>query len=184
GSWTINSGGGSPTGITLDPTNLSQSLWIVDSNSDSVYEYANARGKISGSQAASVTFALASGNTNPQGIADPPAPSSGLTAAPASIVGNSAFLQAAIVSLGVLSTEGFASWQRVLAVTESVDEFMSQLSSWLPVVSISTKNPRSIPLPSRPRFADDQSMDLALGDEELNDSLHAVANDLLKSTLR
>ena len=74
GSWTINSGGGSPTGITLDPSNASQSLWIVDSNSDSVYEYANARGKISGSQAASMTFVLAAGNTNPQGIADPPPP--------------------------------------------------------------------------------------------------------------
>ena len=72
GSWTINSGGGSPTGITLDPTNSSQSLWIVDSNSDSVYEYATSRSKVSGSQVASVTFALAAGNTNPQGIADPP----------------------------------------------------------------------------------------------------------------
>ncbi len=72
GSWTMNSGGGSPTGITLDPSNASQNLWIVDSNSDSVYEYPNARSLVSGSQTSSVTFALASGNANAQGIADPP----------------------------------------------------------------------------------------------------------------
>jgi len=78
-SWTLNSGGGSPTGITLDPSNASQSLWIVDSSSDSVYEYANARNNTSGSQTANAVFALASGNTNAQGIADPPPPSALLT---------------------------------------------------------------------------------------------------------
>ena len=87
GSWTINAGGGSPTGITLDPSNASPSLWIVDSNSDIVYEYANARSLISGSQTASVTFALASGNTNAQGIADPP-PLSALSTASNSVAAN------------------------------------------------------------------------------------------------
>jgi hypothetical protein len=71
GSWTISGGGGSPTGITLDPSNVSH-LWIVDSSSDRVYQYDNAVGRTSGRQAASTSFALASGNTNPQGIADPP----------------------------------------------------------------------------------------------------------------
>ena len=76
GSWTISSGGGSPTGITLDPSNASQDIWIVDSGSDKVYQYANGRSRTSGSQAAAGSFALAPGNTNPQGIADPPAPGS------------------------------------------------------------------------------------------------------------
>jgi hypothetical protein len=77
GSWSINSGGGRPTGITLDPdpSQSSNSLWIVDSATDRVYEYTNSRGRTSGSQTASATFALAAGNTNPQGIADPPQPS-------------------------------------------------------------------------------------------------------------
>jgi hypothetical protein len=75
GSWTISAGGGSPTGITLDPSNVSH-LWVVDSGTDRVYQYDNAVSRTSGSQAASTSFALAPGNTNPQGIADPPAPTS------------------------------------------------------------------------------------------------------------
>ncbi len=72
GSWTMNGGGGSPTGITLNPASPS-SLWIVDNASDKVYEYTAAVGVISGSLFASTSFALAAGNTNPQDIADPPA---------------------------------------------------------------------------------------------------------------
>ena len=79
GSWTITGGGGAPTGITLDPAAPSD-LWIVDNNTDRVYQYSNAVGRTSGSLAASTSFALAAGNTNPQGIADPP-PSSGVTEA-------------------------------------------------------------------------------------------------------
>jgi hypothetical protein len=72
GSWTITSGGGSPTGITIDPTNVSD-IWIVDSNTDRVYQFTAAASRTSGSQSPSASFALAPGNTNPQGIADPPA---------------------------------------------------------------------------------------------------------------
>lgn len=72
GSWTINAGGGSPTGLTIDPSGVSSSIWIVDSSSDRVYEFANARGRTSGSQSPAGNFVLASGNANPQGIADPP----------------------------------------------------------------------------------------------------------------
>jgi subtilisin family serine protease len=70
-SWAINSANSLPTGITLDPSNGSQDLWIVDSGTDRVYRYANARTLT----APTLTsfFALAAGNTNPQGIADPPA---------------------------------------------------------------------------------------------------------------
>ena len=75
GSWTIStSGATSPTGITLDPSNVSH-LWIVDSGTDRVYQYNNAATLTSGSKSADSSFALAAGNTNPQGIADPPAPS-------------------------------------------------------------------------------------------------------------
>ncbi len=74
GSWSIDSANRSPTGLTIDPANGSQSIWIVDSGTDRVYEYAGARSRTSGSQAADGTFDLASGNSNPQGIADPPPP--------------------------------------------------------------------------------------------------------------
>jgi len=71
GSWTILAGGGSPTGITLDPSSPSH-LWIVDNTTDRVYQYDAAASRTSGSQSASASFALAASNTNPQGIADPP----------------------------------------------------------------------------------------------------------------
>lgn len=75
GSWTIDAANRSPTGITLDPAGPSH-LWIVDSGTDRVYQYNAAVGRTSGSQSAATSFALASGNTNPQGIADPPESSS------------------------------------------------------------------------------------------------------------
>jgi hypothetical protein len=74
GSWTIDSANKAPTGLTIDPSGTSQSIWIVDNGTDRVYEYSNSRSRNSGSQSASLSFALAAGNTNPQGIADPPAP--------------------------------------------------------------------------------------------------------------
>ncbi len=72
GSWTITAGGGSPTGITIDPANVSD-IWIVDNGTDRVYQYTAAASRTSGSQSPATSFALAAGNTNPQGIADPPA---------------------------------------------------------------------------------------------------------------
>ena len=75
GSWTISTAGASaPTGITLDPASPAH-LWVVDNATDRVYQYSNAAGLVSGSKAADAFFALAAGNTNPQGIADPPVPS-------------------------------------------------------------------------------------------------------------
>ena len=76
GSWTITTSGASaPTGITIDPTDV-RHLWIVDSGTDRVYQYNDSAMLTSGSQSAAAVFALAAGNTNPQGIADPPSPGS------------------------------------------------------------------------------------------------------------
>ncbi len=72
GSWQC-SGTFTPTGITINPADVSD-IWIVDSSARIVWRYAAAAGRTSGSQGATVAFALAAGNTNPQGIADPPAP--------------------------------------------------------------------------------------------------------------
>ena len=76
-SWTITTAGAtSPTGITIDPANVNN-IWIVDNGTDRVYQYNAAATFANGSShAADVSFALAAANTNPQGIADPPAPSS------------------------------------------------------------------------------------------------------------
>jgi hypothetical protein len=71
GSWTIDPANRAPTGITLDPASP-QHIWVVDSGTDRVYQYNGAASRTSGSQTAASSFALAPGNTNPQGIADPP----------------------------------------------------------------------------------------------------------------
>jgi hypothetical protein len=73
GNWTIDPANTTPMGLTLDPTGASNSLWIVDSGTDRVYEYADARSRLSGSQTAIGSFVLntAGGNTSAQGIADP-----------------------------------------------------------------------------------------------------------------
>jgi hypothetical protein len=71
GNWTIDPANTHPTGITINPTNVSD-VWIVDSGTLKVYDYTAAASRTSGSQNAGATFALAAGDTNPQGIADPP----------------------------------------------------------------------------------------------------------------
>jgi subtilisin family serine protease len=70
-SWLINSANSRPTGITLDPSNGSQDIWIVDSGTDRIYRYANARTLTAPTLTSFIQ--LAAGNTNPTGIADPPA---------------------------------------------------------------------------------------------------------------
>lgn len=72
GSWTIDAANSQPTGITIDPSNVSN-IWIVDSGADKVFQYTAAASRTSGILIAAMSFALAAGNTNPQGIADPPA---------------------------------------------------------------------------------------------------------------
>lgn len=71
GSWSIDPSEVDPTGLTINPNNVSD-IWIVDDFTQEVYDYKGAASRTSGSQKASATFALAPGNTAPVGIADPP----------------------------------------------------------------------------------------------------------------
>jgi hypothetical protein len=71
GSWAIDPANTHPTGITINPNNVSD-IWIVDSSTLKVYQYAGAASRTSGSQNAAATFALNPYDTDPQGIADPP----------------------------------------------------------------------------------------------------------------
>jgi hypothetical protein len=72
GSWAIDSANGSPTGITINPSNVNH-IWIVDNAADKVFQYNGGTTWTSGYRSASSTFELADGNGNPQGIADPEA---------------------------------------------------------------------------------------------------------------
>jgi hypothetical protein len=81
GSWSIDPANTSPTGITINPNNVSD-VWIVANGTNKVYQYTAAASRTSGNQNAASTCALAANNTNPQGIADPPVPGELLAPAP------------------------------------------------------------------------------------------------------
>jgi hypothetical protein len=98
GNWTIDPANTSPTGITINPNNVSD-IWIVDSGTKKVYQYIGAASRTSGSQSAGATFALAAGDANPQGIADPPSAEM-LLAPAASPLSASASLNAATPNKG------------------------------------------------------------------------------------
>jgi DNA-binding beta-propeller fold protein YncE len=106
GSWSIDPADTHPTGITINPNNVSD-VWIVDSGTLKVYDYTGAGGRTSGSQNAAATFALAAGDTNPQGIADPPPADLPLTPAAAPLAlnqpGEMAFPAAASGSVSVVA---------------------------------------------------------------------------------
>ena len=188
GSWTIDSANQSPTGITLDPSGASQSLWIVDSGTDRVYEYANARSRSSSSQAASVTFALAAGNTNPQGIADPP-PVGSMLANSNAIVASNDHEMAGTGALGVgpvpmpsfettSSRVSANTLPRVQTVVRSTDDFMSTLGR-------SSKMPQAAatiawisPVDFRESMDTDESDELETAEDDINDLIGLVANNL------
>jgi DNA-binding beta-propeller fold protein YncE len=91
GSWAIDPADNHPTGITINPNNVSD-IWIVDNGTDRVYQYFAAASRTSGSQNAGATFALNPYDTNPQGIADPPTGSS----LPAATPGGAAVVAAVV----------------------------------------------------------------------------------------
>ena len=114
GSWTITSGGGNPTGLTIDPTMINSHIWIVDNNTDSVYQFDSATTRTSGSASPSSSFALATGNSNPQGIADPPPAASKITR------------QGATVAIGKSMPEVEKPNRKILS---SSDSFIAQVDS-------------------------------------------------------
>jgi streptogramin lyase len=101
GSWSIDPADAHPTGITINPSNVSD-VWIVDSGTHKVYQYVGAASRTSGSQTAAASFALAAGNTNPQGIADPPTADQALPPAASPTAPNSP----AAAALGAVAAVG------------------------------------------------------------------------------
>jgi hypothetical protein len=72
GAWRLDARNRVPTGITIDPSDASRSIWIVDAATRTVFRYAAAQSLRQGSRTATSLFALSAANVNPQGIADPP----------------------------------------------------------------------------------------------------------------
>jgi sugar lactone lactonase YvrE len=116
GSWAIDPANTHPTGITINPNNVSD-IWIVDNGTDKVYQYIGAASRTSGSQNAGATFALAAGNTNPQGIADPPV--SGMDSIVAPATGSVVATKAATpIDASAAST---VDWSWLADATRSLD---------------------------------------------------------------
>jgi hypothetical protein len=72
GSWVLDAANTNPTGITLNPAGGSD-MWVVDRGTAKIFHYSGATAWRSGTHSASDTFALTAGNTQAEGIADPPA---------------------------------------------------------------------------------------------------------------
>lgn len=71
GQWDLDPANADAAGITNDPTGSSDDLWVVDRVDDLVYRYDAGISLTTGSSSAADTFALAAGNSAPEGIADP-----------------------------------------------------------------------------------------------------------------
>jgi hypothetical protein len=130
GSWAIDPANAHPTGITINPSNVSD-VWIVDSGTLKVYQYVGAAGRTSGSQNAAATFALAAGDANPQGIADPPTadllltPAPALSAAAQQVPFREILVPVSVSPTGVVTYEGYAtSFGRVTATVSPDNTFI------------------------------------------------------------
>ena len=185
-SWTITTAGAtSPTGITIDPANVSN-IWIVDSGTDRVYQYNAAATFANGSShAADVSFALAVGNTNPQGIADPPVPGVELSAAPieaapAPVAIAWDTLAPTRASLGSHTVTRTSGAERATTVLRGVDVIMSSWGTATEPVQHSTHAARATGVPNR-RPTHNANVEL-LGDE-LETTIGLCAEDWITSKL-
>ena len=171
-----------PTGLTIDPSGASQSIWIVDSVTDKVYEYGNARGNAGGSLVGS--FALAPGNTNPQGIADPPPASPN-----ANVANNQAVVSNAVASIGVgpvpmpwfgtsASNGHSPALPRMDAKARSTDNIMSTFGRSMQVPQATAAIGWTSPAKSRESVDLSESHDLELAEDNIEKLIGLVATNL------
>ena len=183
-SWTITTAGAtSPTGITIDPANVSH-IWIVDSGTDRAYFYYKAANTSNSQIFASASFPLAPGNTNPQGIADPPVPTSelshvpvdtGWNVDPSDIVATSEVRLITTAPLAPFPATRASVMQRTSAVSRGVDEVMSRWGSVAepgrPFTGVARTASSSARRPAH-------AIDLDVLGNELDAALGLIADDL------
>ena len=177
----------SPTGITIDPSNVSN-IWIVDSGTDRVYQYDSAASRTSGSQSPSTSFALAAGNTNPQGIADPPAPSSELVPAPMTVGESDSPTWDAVAYKSASSRlSGSHDGSRLACQTparsapasHSVDQFMSRLEIELGTVRSATSVARMMAPHTRRWSVQRSDMSFEPLSDDLDATIESIVDDLV-----
>jgi hypothetical protein len=184
GSWTISGANTTPTGITIDPANVSD-IWIVDSGTDRVYRYAGAATRTSGSQNAAASWALATGNRNPQGIADPPSPLTlhpvastdrpRAAASPAK-VGHGSEVDAALPTLPMgrqKLSRGFAA-----SDVRHIDQQIERRATTSDLVSTTANSPISVSSRLAPSRADEHSVFITGLGDDLDKAIELVADDI------
>jgi hypothetical protein len=188
-SWTIStSGATSPTGITIDPANVNN-IWIVDSGTDRVYQYNAAATFANGSShAADLAFTLAIGNTNPQGIADPPAPRSELVPASLAVgAGDSPTWDAAaynavplvLASPGSHAAHRVADAQRGVSASYNVDQFMNRLERELGTVRSATSVAGMTASHTRRSSAQRSDISCESVSDDLDATIDSIVDDLV-----
>jgi hypothetical protein len=125
GSWAIDPANTQPTGITINPNNASD-IWIVDNGMNKVYQYVGAASRTSGSQSAAATFTLAAGNTNPQGIADPPAGDAPVAAEPVSVPASFPAVRSSTNAISVAPGNGTVTSASDAAFSVSIGESLAE----------------------------------------------------------
>ena len=188
GSWTIDTANKSPTGLTIDPTNGSQDIWVVDNGTDKIYQYANSRGRTSGSQVASATYALAVGNINPQGIADPPPVSSMLANSNAAMaINDNGIAVAGALGVGPAPMPTFdtqssrvsaTTLSRIQTTVRNTDDFMSTLGRFNQMPQAAGTVAWTSPVVSRDSMDPSETDELQTAEDDINHLIGLVANDL------
>ena len=185
GSWALDSRNSSPQGITIDPANVND-IWVVDSGDDAIYQYLGAASRTSGSQAADAVFGLASGNTSPKGIADPPVAADALDAAPLTSVSDDALLPLASIpntrpSNAVSMVPGAAtkSSPRLATSARHVDAWMGHLGRDASSVPAATSVAEQTATTLR-RIAPSRDIDVETLSSDLDASLDLLARDLVE----
>jgi outer membrane protein assembly factor BamB len=179
GSWSIDPADAHPTGITINPSNVSD-IWIVDSGTLKVYQYVGAAGRTSGSQNAAATFALNPSDTNPQGIADPP-PVDMLLPPPAAPV-NAAPSVGPLTFAGALSLAGRDAVFALLAPHSATFAAASGTPAGPPAAPSAPAAVISLARASSPTFRSDVgSVGLLVGSSADEDSLATAMDSFFAS---
>ena len=155
-----------------------------------MYQYNVAASRANGSShAADLSFALAAGNTNPQGIADPPAPGSELLAFPTTVVAGDfppadarayGADQLTWAAPGSHAAHRLSDAQRRVPGSHRVDQFMTRLESELGTVRSAT-SVSQMTAPHTPRATAQRSN---LWTDDLNATIDSIVDDLATSTSR
>ncbi|MEY3173208.1 MAG: hypothetical protein RLZZ436_1122, partial [Planctomycetota bacterium] len=168
-SWQLDITSSSPTGIALDPSNETMDLWIADNTHDRVFRYGNGRTAVAPVIASSFELAVAAGNTNIQGIADPPPPATeaalpGYRPATPGSVSNSALDQPAAARSAAVSTT----------------ETAAPSADLIPAPNSATRvSPGR--LPARPKATSRESVRVTVGEVSAPAAPRATVPDLFSS---